>query len=136
MSAACSSPPLALRVPFFSSGAAQWLRPGRHGHGAGGFHAPVFTIARPIGEFGAMGLEGAVRLGFRKELEAPPEGPERERAVPEARRQVLRQWRGHAHGRHAGDRRRHRPGGHAPGWRVALASARVGMLGPALVDTW
>jgi acetyl-CoA carboxylase carboxyltransferase component len=26
------------------------------------------------GEFGAMGLEGAVRLGFRKELEALPEG--------------------------------------------------------------
>jgi acetyl-CoA carboxylase carboxyltransferase component len=25
-----------------------------------------------------MGLEGAVRLGFRKELEAAPEGPERE----------------------------------------------------------
>ena len=30
------------------------------------------------GEFGAMGLEGAVRLGHRKELEAQPEGPARE----------------------------------------------------------
>ena len=28
-------------------------------------------------EFGAMGLEGAVRLGYRKELEAQPEGPAR-----------------------------------------------------------
>ena len=40
---------------------------------AGGFHAPVFNVAWPTGEFGAMGLEGAVRLGYRKELEAQPE---------------------------------------------------------------
>lgn len=45
---------------------------------AGGFHSPMFTVAWPSGEFGAMGLEGAVRLGFRKELEAAAEGPERE----------------------------------------------------------
>jgi acetyl-CoA carboxylase carboxyltransferase component len=40
---------------------------------AGHFHAPVATAAWPSGEFGAMGIEGAVRLGFRKELEAAPE---------------------------------------------------------------
>jgi acetyl-CoA carboxylase carboxyltransferase component len=45
---------------------------------AGGFHAPMFTVAWPTGEFGAMGLEGAVRLGYRKELEAVAEGPERD----------------------------------------------------------
>ena len=45
---------------------------------AGGFHQPFFTIAWPTGEFGGMGLEGAVRLGFRKELEAAAEGPERD----------------------------------------------------------
>jgi acetyl-CoA carboxylase carboxyltransferase component len=45
---------------------------------AGGFHAPLCTIAWPSGEFGAMGLEGAVRLGFKKELEAQPEGAQRE----------------------------------------------------------
>jgi len=39
---------------------------------AGHFHAPVATAAWPTGEFGGMGLEGAVRLGFRKELEAAP----------------------------------------------------------------
>lgn len=44
----------------------------------GGFDAPVFTIAWPSGEFGAMGLEGAVRLGFRKELEAAADGAERQ----------------------------------------------------------
>ena len=37
---------------------------------AGSFHRPVFTIAWPSGEFGGMGLEGAVRLGYRRELEA------------------------------------------------------------------
>ena len=67
-----------LRVPFF----AVVLRKG-YGLGAmamtgGGFHAPVFTVAWPSGEFGAMGLEGAVRLGYRKELEAVPEGRERD----------------------------------------------------------
>ncbi|HEX7322144.1 MAG TPA: carboxyl transferase domain-containing protein [Mycobacterium sp.] len=37
---------------------------------AGSFHAPQFTVAWPTGEIGGMGLEGAVRLGFRKELDA------------------------------------------------------------------
>jgi acetyl-CoA carboxylase carboxyltransferase component len=45
----------------------------------GGFHAPLATAAWPSGEFGAMGLEGAVKLGYRKELEALPEGEARER---------------------------------------------------------
>ena len=44
----------------------------------GGFHAPLATAAWPSGEFGAMGLEGAVRLGYSKELEAAPEGVQRE----------------------------------------------------------
>ncbi len=45
----------------------------------GGFKAPLFTIAWPTSEFGAMGLEGAVRLGMRRELEAIEESEERER---------------------------------------------------------
>ncbi len=40
---------------------------------AGHFHAPLATCAWPGAEFGAMGLEGAVRLGYRKELQAAPE---------------------------------------------------------------
>ncbi len=36
----------------------------------GSFHAPAFTVAWPTGEIGGMGLEGAVRLGFSKELAA------------------------------------------------------------------
>jgi acetyl-CoA carboxylase carboxyltransferase component len=45
---------------------------------AGGLHSPAFTVAWPTGEFGGMGLEGAVRLGYRKELQALPEGPQRD----------------------------------------------------------
>src|SRR3546814_13602492 len=33
-----------------------------------GFHAPFMTISWPTGEFGGMGLEGAVKLGYRDEL--------------------------------------------------------------------
>jgi acetyl-CoA carboxylase carboxyltransferase component len=67
-----------LRVPMFSVVLRKGYGLGAMGMTAGGFHAPVFTVAWPTGEFGAMGLEGAVRLGFRKELEALPDGPERE----------------------------------------------------------
>jgi len=45
----------------------------------GGFKAPQFTVAWPTSEFGAMGLEGAVRLGMRRELEAIEDPGERER---------------------------------------------------------
>jgi acetyl-CoA carboxylase carboxyltransferase component len=45
----------------------------------GGFKAPLFTVAWPTSEFGAMGLEGAVRLGMRRELEAIEDPQERER---------------------------------------------------------
>ncbi len=40
--------------------------------------APVACLAWPTGEFGGMGLEGAVRLGYRKELEAVANDAERE----------------------------------------------------------
>ncbi|MGY8524536.1 carboxyl transferase domain-containing protein [Paracidovorax citrulli] len=39
----------------------------------GGFRSSSFTISWPTGEFGPMGLEGAVRLGFKKELDAVPD---------------------------------------------------------------
>jgi acetyl-CoA carboxylase carboxyltransferase component len=46
----------------------------------GGFKAPLFTVGWPTSEFGAMGLEGAVKLGMRRELEAIADPDERERA--------------------------------------------------------
>jgi acetyl-CoA carboxylase carboxyltransferase component len=45
----------------------------------GSFHAKALTVSWPTGEFGGMGLEGAVRLGFRKELEAIADPAERQR---------------------------------------------------------
>jgi acetyl-CoA carboxylase carboxyltransferase component len=46
---------------------------------AGGFKAPLFVVGWPTSEFGGMGLEGAVRLGMRRELEAIADLDERER---------------------------------------------------------
>jgi acetyl-CoA carboxylase carboxyltransferase component len=50
----------------------------------GGFKAPLFTVAWPTSEFGAMGLEGAVQLGMRRELEAIEDAQERERVFQQA----------------------------------------------------
>jgi acetyl-CoA carboxylase carboxyltransferase component len=50
----------------------------------GGFKAPLFTVAWPTAEFGAMGLEGAVRLGMRRELEAIEDPQERQQAFEAA----------------------------------------------------
>ena len=44
----------------------------------GSFHKPIYSASWPSGEFGGMGLEGAVRLGFKKELEAVADKEERE----------------------------------------------------------
>jgi acetyl-CoA carboxylase carboxyltransferase component len=43
----------------------------------GADHGSVFTIAWPTGELGSMGFEGAVKLGYRKELEAIADPAER-----------------------------------------------------------
>jgi acetyl-CoA carboxylase carboxyltransferase component len=67
-----------LNVPFFAVVLRKGYGLGAQAMTAGGFDAPVFTISWPTGEFGPMGLEGSVRLGFRKELEAQPEGPLRD----------------------------------------------------------
>ncbi len=47
---------------------------------AGSFKAPLFTVGWPTSEFGAMGLEGAVRLGMRRELEAIADPQQRQAA--------------------------------------------------------
>jgi acetyl-CoA carboxylase carboxyltransferase component len=73
----------ALQVPFV----AVILRRG-YGLGAqamvgGSLHEPLLTVAWPTAHLGPMGLEGAVRLGMRKELEALPDEQEREQRVRE-----------------------------------------------------
>jgi acetyl-CoA carboxylase carboxyltransferase component len=50
---------------------------------AGSLHEPLLTVAWPSAHLGPMGLEGAVRLGLRKELEAIADEEEREQRVRE-----------------------------------------------------
>lgn len=83
-----------LRVPFMAVVLRKGYGLGAMAMAAGGFRAPAFTISWPTGEFGGMGLEGAVRLGFRKELEALPEGPERDALYQQLVAQMYE--RGHA----------------------------------------
>jgi acetyl-CoA carboxylase carboxyltransferase component len=59
-----------LTVPFFTIVLRKGYGLGSQAMAGGSFRAPIFTVAWPSGEFGGMGLEGAVRLGFRRELEA------------------------------------------------------------------
>ena len=55
---------------------------GSQGMAAATLKAPVITVAWPTGEFGGMGLEGFVRLGYRKEIEeATAEDPEKGEAL-------------------------------------------------------
>jgi len=67
-----------LRVPFLALVLRKGYGLGAMAMAGGGFHSPSLTAAWPSGEFGGMGLEGAVRLGYRKELAAAAEGPERD----------------------------------------------------------
>ena len=50
----------------------------------GSLHEPLLTVAWPSAHLGPMGLEGAVRLGLRKELEAIADDDEREQRVRQA----------------------------------------------------
>jgi acetyl-CoA carboxylase carboxyltransferase component len=67
-----------LRVPFCTIVLRKGYGLGAQSMAGGSFKAPVFTISWPSGEFGAMGLEGAVKLAFRKELESVTDADARE----------------------------------------------------------
>ncbi|WP_028134511.1 acetyl-CoA carboxylase family protein [Bradyrhizobium japonicum] len=67
-----------LTVPLFGIVLRKGYGLGAQSMISGGFHASFFTAAWPTGEFGGMGLEGYVRLGFRKEMEAITDPEERE----------------------------------------------------------
>jgi acetyl-CoA carboxylase carboxyltransferase component len=66
-----------ITVPFFTVVLRKGYGLGAQAMAAGSFHAPMFTIGWPSSEFGAMGLEGAVRLGFARELAAVENQDER-----------------------------------------------------------
>ena len=67
-----------ISVPFLSVMVRKGYGLGAQAMTGGSFHAPLFTVAWPSGEFGPMGLEGAVRLGYRKELAAISDPQERQ----------------------------------------------------------
>jgi acetyl/propionyl-CoA carboxylase alpha subunit len=68
----------ALSVPIFTIVLRKGYGLGAQAMAGGSFHAPFFIVSWPTGEFGGMGLEGAARLGYRKELEAEPTEEARE----------------------------------------------------------
>jgi acetyl-CoA carboxylase carboxyltransferase component len=74
-----------ISVPLFTVILRKGYGLGAQAMAGGSFVAPFFTVAWPTGEIGGMGLEGAVRLGFKKQLEAITDEAERqeffERAV-------------------------------------------------------
>ena len=72
-----------LTVPFMTIVLRKGYGLGAQAMAGGSFRAPLFTVAWPTGEFGGMGLEGAVKLGFRRELAALDE--------PAARRALFEQ---------------------------------------------
>jgi acetyl/propionyl-CoA carboxylase alpha subunit/acetyl-CoA carboxylase carboxyltransferase component len=64
-------------VPFMTVVLRKGYGLGAQAMAGGSFKAPVFCVSWPTGEFGGMGLEGFVKLGYRKELEAIEDPEER-----------------------------------------------------------
>ena len=73
----------ALRVPLIAVVLRRGYGLGAQAMVGGSLHEPLLTVAWPSAHLGPMGLEGAVRLGLSKELEAIEDEAERERRVRE-----------------------------------------------------
>jgi acetyl-CoA carboxylase carboxyltransferase component len=73
----------ALRVPFVAVILRRGYGLGAQAMTGGSLHEPLLTVAWPTAHLGPMGLEGAVRLGLRKELEQIEDDAEREQRVRE-----------------------------------------------------
>ncbi len=67
-----------LSVPYFTIVLRKSYGLGAQAMAGGSHKAPIFTISWPTGEFGGMGLEGAAKLGYRKELLATEDRAERQ----------------------------------------------------------
>ena len=73
----------ALQVPFVAVVLRRGYGLGAQAMVAGSLHEPLLTVAWPSAHLGPMGLEGAVKLALRKELEAIEDEAERERRIRE-----------------------------------------------------
>ena len=80
----------ALRVPLVAVVLRRGYGLGAQAMVGGSLHEPLLTVAWPGAHLGPMGLEGAVRLALRKELEAIADDDEREQRVREADRRRAR----------------------------------------------
>ncbi|WP_308282792.1 acetyl-CoA carboxylase family protein [Pseudonocardia nigra] len=69
-----------LTVPFCTIVLRKAYGLGAQTMAGGSFHAPRFAVSWPTGEFGGMGIEGAVKLGYRHELAAIKDPRERKEA--------------------------------------------------------
>ena len=67
-----------LTVPYFTVVLRRGYGLGAMAMARGGFHESFFTASWPTGEFGAMGIEGAIKAGFKKEMEAIEDPEQRE----------------------------------------------------------
>ena len=67
-----------LTVPYVTVILRKGYGLGAQAMAGGSFRSPALTVAWPTGEIGGMGLEGAVQLGFRKELDAETDPTARE----------------------------------------------------------
>ena len=72
-----------ITVPFFTIVLRKSYGLGAQAMAGGSFKAPFFAVSWPTGEFGGMGLEGAVKLGYRNELAAIEDPDERTKAYEE-----------------------------------------------------
>jgi acetyl-CoA carboxylase carboxyltransferase component len=68
-----------LTVPYFTLVLRRGYGLGAMAMARGGFHESFFTAAWPTGEFGAMGIEGAIKAGFKKEMAAIENPEERQK---------------------------------------------------------
>jgi acetyl-CoA carboxylase carboxyltransferase component len=71
----------ALTVPFVAVVLRRGYGLGAQAMVAGSLHEPLLTVAWPTAHLGPMGLEGAVKLALRKELEAIADEAEREERI-------------------------------------------------------
>ena len=72
-----------IKVPLMTIVIRKGYGLGAQAMAGGSFHAPIFTVSWPTGEFGGMGLEGAVKLGYKKELEKIEDLRQRQEAYEE-----------------------------------------------------
>ena len=85
-----------------------------------------FSVAWPTAEFAGMNIEGAVKLGYRKELMAIEDPEARRLEFERPHRDRLRQCESGQRGGGRRHRRRHRPGGDARLDRQRSAAAAAG----------